>query len=109
LSDSKKFTIDAVVKDFLTAAEIKTSEVRPKNEESSGYLTIRVGQNDYMKATIGNSNIVNQANVILVSNQLLLSVIEDIVIFRVDSWNHRIYEEEYTALRLWSSTPSREE
>lgn len=44
------------MKDYLKAAEMKTSELRPKNEESADYLTIRVGQNDYMKATIGNSN-----------------------------------------------------
>jgi hypothetical protein len=110
MSDCNKSTIDAIVKNYLlsrgyekAAAEMENQLCRTK-EENADNLTSGVGQNDYKKATIGNPNIVNQADALLLSSQVLSSVIEDIVILGANSGNHRIYEEEYTALRSWSLT-----
>jgi WD40 associated region in TFIID subunit, NTD2 domain len=110
MSDCNKSTIDAIVKNYLlsrgyekAAAEMENELCRTKDGNADN-LTIGVGQNDYKRATIGNPNIVNQADALVLSSQVLSSVIEDIVILGANSGNHRIYEEEYTALRSWSLT-----
>lgn len=110
MSDCNKSTIDAIVKNYLlsrgyekAAAEMEIELHRTK-EENADNLTSGVSQNDWRKVAIGSASIINQNDALQLSSQVLSSVIEDIVILGANSGNHRIYEEEYTALRSWSLT-----
>lgn len=110
MSDCNKSTIDAIVKNYLlsrgyekAAAEMEIELCRTKKENADN-LGSDVSQIGCRKTANGNPIIVNQTDVLLSSSQVLSSVIEDIVILGANSGNHRIYEEEYTALRSWSMT-----
>lgn len=110
MSDCNKSTIDAIVKNYLlsrgyekAAAEMEI-ELHRMKEENADNLTSGVSQNDWRKVAIGSASIINPNDALQLSSQVLSSVIEDIVILGANSGNHRIYEEEYTALRSWSLT-----
>lgn len=110
MSDCNKSTIDAIVKNYLrsrgyekAAAEMEI-ELHRMKEENADNLTSGVSQNDWRKVAIGSASNINQNDALQLSSQVLSSVIEDIVILGANSGNHRIYEEEYTALRSWSLT-----
>ena len=110
MSDCNKSTIDAIVKNYLrsrgyekAAAEMEI-ELHRMKEENADNLTGGVSQNDWRKVAIGSASNINQNDALQLSSQVLSSVIEDIVILGANSGNHRIYEEEYTALRSWSLT-----
>lgn len=110
MSDSNKSTIDAIVKNYLlsrgyekAAAEMEI-ELRQTTKDSTDNEVVGSCVKDYRKAINSNQSIVNQTDALVLSSQVLSSVIEDIVILGANSGNHRIYEEEYIALRSWSLT-----